>query len=144
MTMQSLRTLPMIAAAALSTLAVTAYAAEPKCVSQALNGHTSELCVTAVPFQHDYYTLKVDHALIFTLPDNYVEDVALTHTVPKDAAIEFALSMQSTPTVKITGGCVPVSEEQTHGGATVGIETGRRCSFKWGQVEILNNLIVSF
>lgn len=56
----------------------------------------------------------------------------LTHTIPKDAAVEFAPSMQGMPTVKMTGGGVPVSEKQTLGGATVGTETGRRCSFKWG------------
>lgn len=126
------------------TLAATAIAAEPSCKVQVLDGHTSELCVTSVPFQHDYYTLKVDRALIFTLPDDYVEDVVLTHTIPNDAAIEFPLSAQGTPTVKIAGGCAPISEQSTQDGQTVGVETGRRCSFKWGKVDVLKDLVVTF
>ncbi|WP_039408050.1 hypothetical protein [Pandoraea pulmonicola] len=144
MTMQSLRFLRTITAATLSTLAITAYAVEPKCASQSLDGHTSELCVTRVPFQHDYYTLKVDRALIFTLPDDYIEDVTLVHRIPKDAAIEFPLSMQGTPTVKIAGGCLPISAEQPDNGGTVGVETGRRCSFKWGRKDVLKDLVISF
>lgn len=139
--MNTFRTLTVVF---LGMLAATAHAAAPTCQSQALNGHTSELCVTSVPFQHDYYTLKVDRALIFTLPDDYVEDVALVHTIPKDAAIEFPLSAQGTPTVTIAGGCTPVSEQSTQGGQTVGVETGRRCSFKWGKVDIIKDLIVTF
>ncbi|KVD34948.1 hypothetical protein WS89_23580 [Burkholderia sp. MSMB1072] len=129
-----------IAVAVLGFVAATAHAAEPKCSTQTLNGHTSELCVTSVPFQHDYYTLKVDRALIFTLPDDYVEDVALTHTIPQDAAIEFPLSRQGTPTVKISGGCAPVSE--TRDGTA--LEVGRRCSFKWGSVDILKDLTIRY
>ncbi|WP_175923584.1 hypothetical protein [Burkholderia latens] len=124
----------------LAAVATTAHAAAPKCSTQTLNGHASELCVTSVPFQHDYYALKVDRALIFVLPDDYIEDVALTHTIPKDAAIEFPLSQQGTPTVKISGGCAPVSETQD-GHA---VEVGRRCSFKWGNVEILKDLTIRY
>lgn len=144
MTMQSPRVLRTIAGATLSMLVLTAYAAESTCVSQSLNGHTSELCVTTVPFQHDYYTLKVDRAVIFTLPDDYVEDVTLIHTIPKDSAIEFPLSKQGTATVKIAGGCVPISEKQPHNGGTVEIETGRNCSFRWGKIDVLKDLVVTF
>ncbi|MDR3445812.1 hypothetical protein [Dyella sp.] len=93
----------------LGLLASVAHAAEPKCSSQTLNEHTGELCVTGAPFQHDYYALKVDRALIFVLPDDYVEDVALTHSVPVDAGVEFPLSVQGSPTVKISGGCTPIT-----------------------------------
>ncbi|AIO41244.1 hypothetical protein DM40_535 [Burkholderia cenocepacia] len=124
----------------LCLIATTAHAAEPKCSTQTLNGHTSELCVTSAPFQHDYYALRVDRALIFVLPDDYIEDVALTHTIPKDAAIEFPLSQQGTPTVKISGGCAPVSESRDG----KSIEVGRRCSFKWGNVDILKDLAIRY
>ena len=124
----------------LSTLAAIAHAAGPKCATQTLNEHTSELCVTSVPFQHDYYTLKVDRALIFILPDDYVENIDLTHTLPEDAALEFPLSRQGTSTVKIVGGCIPLSEKQELNGKLVGVEVGRKCSFKWGNVDILKDM----
>jgi len=134
-----------IAFALLGLAAVTAHAAEPKCVTQTLNGHSSEICVSDSAFQHDYYTLKVDRALIFALPDDYVEDVALTHTATNDAAVEFPLSRQGTPSVKIAGGCVPVSEQQQDkDGSTVEVEVARRCSFKWGNVDIVKDLTVRF
>ncbi|KVN95535.1 hypothetical protein WJ70_10970 [Burkholderia ubonensis] len=130
--------------ALLGLLASAAHADQPKCTTQTLNGHTSELCVTSVPFQHDYYTLKVDRALIFTLPDDYIEDVVLTHTIPKDAAIEFPLSHQGTPTVKIAGGCVPVSERQDQDGKPIDVEVGRRCAFRWGSVDIVKDLSIRY
>ena len=34
---------------------------------------------SSAPFQHDYYALKVDRALIFVLPDDYVEDITLSY-----------------------------------------------------------------
>ncbi|EMH2961464.1 hypothetical protein V6G44_002662 [Burkholderia multivorans] len=129
-----------IAVAVLGIAAATAHAAEPKCSSQTLNGHTTELCVVSIPFQHDYYTLKVDRALIFTLPDDYIEDVALTHTIPQDAAIEFPLSRQGMPTVTIAGGCTPVSEIRDG----TAVEVGRRCAFKWGNVDILKDLTIRY
>jgi len=113
-------------------LAAVAHAAEPKCATQTLNGHTSELCVTSASFQHDYYTLRVDRALIFVLPDDYVEDISLTHTLPKDASIEFPLSDQGTPTVQITGGCKPLSDRKELNGKPISVEVGRLCSFRWG------------
>lgn len=121
-----------------------AQAAPPKCSTQMLDGHLAELCVSTAPFQHDYYSLKIDHALIFVLPDDYVEDVALTHTLQDDEAIGFPLSRQGTPTVKISGGCVPVSEQREVDGKQIAIESARRCSFKWGNVDVLKDLIVHF
>ena len=129
--------------ALLAMLSTAAHAADPRCSSQTLNGRTSELCVTSAPFQHDYYALKVDRALIFVLPDDYVEDIALTHSVPADAAVEFPLSIQGSPSVKITGGCTPMTEQQKLGGRDVYVEVGRTCSFKWGSVDVLNGLKVT-
>lgn len=123
---------------------VAAHAAEPRCQSQTLDGHASKLCISQTPFQHDYYTLWVDGAPIFTLPDDYVEDIVLAHKIPEDAAIEFPLSRQGMPVVKITGGCTPVSEKQELDGKMVGIEVARNCSFKWGGVDVMKNLRVAF
>lgn len=125
-------------------LAGTAHASEPKCQSQTIEGHTAKLCIVAIPFGHDAYTLWVDGAPLFTLPDDYVESVSLTHRVPDDAAIEFPLSRQGTPTVTIAGGCTPISEQQDMDGKKVGIEVGRSCSFTWGKVTVLKDLQVRF
>lgn len=125
-------------------VASSAYAAEPTCESQTNGGHVSKLCVSQAPFQHDYYTLWVDGALIFTLPDDYIESVTLTHRIPADAAVEFPLSKQGTPTVMISGGCTPISEQQETDGKKVGIEVGRSCSFNWGSVSVLKDLQFRF
>jgi hypothetical protein len=125
-------------------LASMAHATEPKCQSQTIDGHTGKLCVSQVLFQHDYYTLSVDGQPVFTLPDDYIESITLTHRIPEDAAVEFPLSNQGTPTVTISGGCVPISEQQDMGGKKVGIEVGRSCSFTWGKVPVLKDLQVRF
>jgi hypothetical protein len=119
-------------------------AAEPMCQSQTIGDHTSKLCISQTALQHDYYTLWVDGAPIFTLPDDYVESVSLTHRIPDDAAIEFPLSNQGTPTVTISGGCLPVSEKQDSGGKMIGIEVGRSCSFTWGSIVLLKDLQFRF
>ncbi|WER49151.1 hypothetical protein CupriaWKF_18445 [Cupriavidus sp. WKF15] len=134
----------MLLAALLGIAAMAVHAAEPKCQSQTLGSHTSKLCISQAPFQHDYYKLWVDGAPIFTLPDDYVEDIALAHKIPEDAAIEFPLPNQGMPVVKISGGCAPISEKKELGGKMVGIEVGRSCSFKWGNVEVMKELRVSF
>ncbi len=121
-----------------------ACAAEPRCESQTNGAHLSKLCVSQAPFQHDYYTLWVDGAPIFTLPDDYIESVTLTHRIPDDAAIEFPLSKQGTPTVTISGGCIPISEQRETDGRLVGVEVGRSCSFTWGSVNILRELQIHF
>jgi hypothetical protein len=139
-----MKRLMLIAFATLSTLTGATYAAKPKCQSQTLGMYTSKLCVTQQPFQHDYYTLWVDADLIFTLPDDYIENITLAHRIPEDAAIEFPLSQQGMPTVTISGGCSPISEKQELGGKMIGIEVGRSCSFNWGSVPILNDLQVRF
>jgi hypothetical protein len=120
------------------------HAAEPTCKTQAIGNHGAKLCVAGGSFQHDYYTLWVDGAQIFTLPDDYVEKISLTHTIPADAAIEFALSKQGTPQVTIVGGCVPESETQTTSSGSTAVETGRICSFTWGNEVIVKDLHFSF
>ncbi len=119
-------------------------AAAPLCQSQTIGAHTSKICIEQTPFQHDYYTLWVDNAPVLMLPDDYIEKVSLTHTVPEDAGVEFPLSKQGTPTVTIAGGCTPVSETQTKGGETVSLETGRVCSFTWGKETIVKALRFTF
>ena len=123
---------------------VPAFAAAPTCQTQTIGQHTSKVCITEVPFQHDYYTLSVDNALILSVPDDYIESVSLTHTIPEDAGIEFPLSKQGTPRVTIQGGCVPVSEKQTTGSKTVGVEVARVCDFKWGNEQIVKDLRFNF
>ena len=120
-----------------------AHAAE-RCLPQTNGAHNSKLCVAETPFGHDHYTLWVDNSPIFTLPDDYIESVTLTHRIPVDAAIEFPLSKQGTPTVTISGGCTPISEQQESGGKKIGVEVGRSCSFTWGNVTVLKDLQIRF
>ncbi len=134
----------MFAAAFVCPLFFSAAHAAERCLPQTNGSHNSKLCVSETPFGHDYYTLWVDNAPIFTLPDDYIESVTLTHRIPEDAAIEFPLSKQGTPTVTISGGCRPISEQQEPGGKKVGIEVGRSCSFTWGSVAVLKDLQVRY
>lgn len=121
-----------------------AFADEANCQSQTIGPHTNKICVIDKPFQHTYYMLSVDGSFIFSLPDDYVEDVTLVHRIPEDAEIEFPLSRQGTPAVTISGGCLPISEEQDDGGKKVGIEVGRSCNFNWGSVAIVKDLQFKF
>ncbi|MDR2852524.1 MAG: hypothetical protein LBV61_05655 [Burkholderiaceae bacterium] len=133
-----------ITIALLGLLATAAYAIEPPlCATQTFGADTNELCVTRMPFQHSYYTLKVRGLPIFILPDNFVEDVVLTHTLPSpsNAATGDPQSTPAPSTVKIAGGCVPIKERQQLG---ISVETGRRCSFKWGDADILKDLVIKF
>lgn len=121
-------------------------AASVKCESQNLNGHASKICVNSGTFSHDYYTLIVDNTVIFTLPDDYVEDIVLSHRVPEDAAVEFPATGTTSAgaLVKITGGCLPVSEKQSFGGKMIGVEIARTCSFQWGDVDVLKDVRLTF
>ncbi|CAM2154096.1 conserved exported protein of unknown function [Pararobbsia alpina] len=129
-----------LASICLALFALPAVAAAPNCQTQTIDQHTSKLCIAELPFQHDYYTLWVDNAMVLSLPDDYVEDVSLTHTIPEDAGVEFPLSKQGTPTVTIKGGCLPVSEKRPLGSKMVGVEVARVCSFKWGDQQVLKDL----
>lgn len=128
----------------LALTALPAFADAPKCQTQTLGAHPAKICITSVPFQHDYYTLTVDNSVLLVAPDDYIENVSLTHTIPEDAAIEFPLSKQGTSTVTIQGGCVPVSEKQSMGSKTVGVEVARVCSFKWGNEQVVKDLRFAF
>jgi hypothetical protein len=86
----------------------------------------------------------VDGEAILMLPDDYIESVTLTYRIPEDAAIEFPLSAQGSPTVTISGGCVPVSEKREKEGKTATFEVARSCSFTWGSVAILRDLRIQF
>ncbi len=139
-----IRFLSLIVLVIFPIFAAVSHAVESKCQTQINGKHISKLCVTEQPFQHDYYTLWVDAMPIFTLPDDYIEDITLTHKIPEDAAIEFPLSQQGTPRVTISGGCLPISEKKELDGKMIGIEVGRSCSFKWGSVTILKDLPIRF
>jgi hypothetical protein len=130
--------------AILLALSNVALAAEPTCQSQTIGTHTSKVCISEMPYHHDYYTLWVDGTPILTLPDDYVESITLTHRIPDDAAIEFPLSKQGTPTVTISGGCTPISERQESDGKKVGIEVGRSCSFVWGNATLVKDMQFRF
>ncbi|PEH83295.1 hypothetical protein [Burkholderia gladioli] len=118
--------------------------AAPLCQTQTQGSHKSKLCIEQTPFKHDYYTLWVDDAPVFMLPDDYVENVSLTHTVPEDDSNEFPLSKQGMRTVTITGGCHPLTETQGKGGEAVSVETGRVCSFVWGQQAVVKDMQFKF
>lgn len=124
---------PFIGAAAALLLATAAQAAsKPQCQSQVVQGSKIELCMNpGSGMQHDTYVLRADSVLIFALVDDYVEKVTLEHRIPEGLTIEFPLSKQGTPTVTLSGGCVPVSQ----GGA----EVARVCNFTWGQHKIITD-----
>ncbi|WP_186103239.1 hypothetical protein [Burkholderia gladioli] len=130
--------------AALLLGGATAALAAPLCQTQTQGSHKSKLCIEQTPFKHDYYTLWVDDAPVFMLPDDYVENVSLTHTVPEDDSNEFPLSKQGMRTVTITGGCHPLTETQGKGGEAVSVETGRVCSFVWGQQAVVKDMQFKF
>ncbi len=119
-------------------------AAAPLCHTQTQGAHKTKLCIEQTPFKHDYYTMWVDDTPVFMLPDDYVESITLTHTVPDDDSNEFPLSKQGTRTVTITGGCHPVTEQQGSGNDASSVETGRSCSFTWGQQTLVKDLRFSF
>ncbi|MEK6349312.1 MAG: hypothetical protein V4764_17635 [Burkholderia sp.] len=130
-------------AGALLCAAAAAHAA-PLCQTQTQGAHKSKLCIEQTPFKHDYYTLWVDDAPVFMLSDDYVESVTLTHAVPDDDSNEFPLSKQGTRNVSITGGCRPVDEAQGNGSDAVVAETGRVCTFFWGQQAVVKDMRFKF
>ncbi|WP_426788737.1 hypothetical protein [Xanthomonas campestris] len=106
----------------------------PECKSQKLpEDHTSEMClIKGANFDHMYFRLRVDGLEIFTLADDYAEDVVLKHKVSRSVSIEFPLSLQGPEESTIRGGCLPGSKD--------GALTAYICNFTWGQVQLVNNL----
>lgn len=119
------------------TLSNTVYAATPECTQTKIENTEIEMCLTrGSHFQHDLYTLKADKVIIFSLVDDYVENVSLVHTIPEGLVIEFPLSRQGEKTVSITGGCLPVSKDQ--------LEIARICNFSWGKYQVVKNVRFDF
>jgi hypothetical protein len=118
--------------------AFTVQAAEqPQCKQQTIEKSVIEMClVKGAAFQHDFYTLKADKTLIFALVDDFSENVQLEHVIPEGEVLEFPLSMQGAKSVKIKGGCVPVSKD--------GYEAARVCNFFWGKYQIVKDVRFDF
>lgn len=119
-------------------LMATASAAEPpQCKVQKVENVSFEMCMQpGASFQHDIYTLKADKVLLFALVDDFAEKIELEHTIPPGVTIEFPLSKQGTPTVKISGGCVPESKD--------GAEIARLCNFSWGKYHVIKDVRFEF
>ena len=113
-------------------------AAEPsQCKVQKVENVTFEICLQpGASFQHDIYSLKADKVLLFALVDDFSEKVELEHTIPPGVSIEFPLSKQGTPTIKISGGCVPESKD--------GVEVARNCNFFWGKYQVIKDARFEF
>lgn len=87
--------------------------------------------------QHDLYSLVVDNALIFTLTDDFSENVVLKHTIPPGEVLEHPLTQAAgTPEVEIRGGCVPESKN--------GFEVARICNFSFAGVKVIDNVRFEF
>jgi hypothetical protein len=113
------------------TFSTTAFAAE--CKGEKIENSNIEMClIRGESFQHDIYRLTADKVVIFALADDYVENVTLEHTIPDGLSIEFPLSKQGEKKVKITGGCTPVSENET--------EVARVCNFYWGKYQVVKDV----
>ena len=116
----------------LVALPVAASAAETKCEERTVSGHSAKMCMLDPGmFKHWTFSLEVDGETIFSLIDDYSEQVSLTHTIPDGPALELPLSKQGSKTVSITGGCVPVMSDR-------GTEVARQCDFTWGGVKIID------
>jgi hypothetical protein len=117
------------------TFSTTAFAAE--CKGEKIENSNIEMClIRGESFQHDIYRLTADKVVIFALADDYVENVTLEHTIPDGLTIEFPLSKQGEKKVKITGGCIPVSENET--------EVARVCNFYWGKYQVVKDVRFEF
>jgi hypothetical protein len=118
-------------------LSSATYAATPDCRKTKVENTEIQMCLTpGENFQHDIYTLKADRVIIFSLVDDFVENVSLVHTIPDGPTIEFPLSKQGEKTISIVGGCLPVSEDQ--------IEIARICNFSWGKYQVVKNVRFDF
>lgn len=107
-------------------------AAETKCEERTVSGHHAKMCMDDPGmFKHWTFSLEVDGESIFSLIDDYSENVTLTHTIPDSLALELPLSKQGSRTVSISGGCTPVMSAR-------GTEIARQCDFTWGNVKIID------
>ncbi len=118
-----------------------AFSAEGKttCREQTTQGHTAKMCVLDPGmFKHYQYTLTVDGEHIFTLVDDYVETISLTHKIPEGPALELALSKQDMNPITISGGCKPILNSEGNA------EIGRLCNIKWGKIDIVKDAKFEF
>ncbi len=125
----------------LATLAATVlpvHAAAPRqCQQQTVQNMNFEMCLQpGAAFRHDLYLLSMNGQLLAALVDDFAKSVVLEHTVPEGPSIEFPLSRQAGGTVQITGGCVPVSKDDT--------EVARVCNFQWGKVQVIKDVRFEF
>jgi hypothetical protein len=122
----------------LKPIASNAQQSKPECQTQAGANFTALICLArGQAMQHDLYSLVVDKALIFTLTDDFSEDVHLKHTIPPGLTLEHPLSRAAgSNTVEITGGCVPESKDE--------MEVARVCNFSWGGTQVVNNVRFTF
>ncbi len=110
-------------------------AAEDKitCREQTAEGHKAQLCMRDPGmFRHFQFTLTVDGEHIFTLVDDYVETISLTHKIPQGPALEMPLSKQGANETTLSGGCKPVVKGDA--------EIARLCNFRWGKVEVIKDI----
>ena len=108
-----------------------------KCQLQKIESVKVDMCLQpGANFQHDQYILKFDNSMIFSLTDDYAENVQLEHIIPAGSALEFPLSLQGEKSIKISGGCAPVSKD--------GMEVARICNFSMGKHQIVNNVRFEF
>lgn len=129
-----------VSALSLSLVCVPAMAQGPKpeCHKQTGADFSALMCLArGASFGHDLYSLVVDNVLIFTLSDDFSEDVQLKHTIPPGPAIEHPLSLKAgSQTVAIVGGCVPVSKD--------GMEVARVCNFTFGKERVVKDVRFEF
>jgi hypothetical protein len=126
----------LILAVLLIGFCLNAFAA-PECQANKVQNVNVEMCLLrGTGFQHDVYMLKANNQMIFALADDYVENVALEHVIPDAPGLEFPLSLQGEKSVRITGGCKPVSKDQT--------EIARVCNFNWGKYQVVSDVRFEF
>lgn len=108
-----------------------------RCEERQVQGHMAQMCLLpGAAFKHDSYRLMVDGELIFSLTDDFAEDVTLVHRIPKGPALEYMLSRQGQDSVTLKGGCVPVSRDAA--------EVARLCNFHWGKVQVVKDVRFDF
>ncbi|MDP8052755.1 hypothetical protein QJU23_10065 [Pasteurella atlantica] len=113
------------------------FAQKKQCLKQTNRNHNALICSEQTElFEHNIYSLIVDNQLIFSLVDDFVDNVRLTHTIPRGLVMELPLSEGKTGKISLTGGCIPVSKK--------GMEVSRLCNFFWGKVKIIHNARFKF